>query len=61
MLLGVHREKKSSAGLSCCALCQNVLKDPVSWSCGYQVCRQCSSSHWNQGSSSAASCCRQCC
>ncbi|XP_029943208.1 NACHT, LRR and PYD domains-containing protein 14-like [Salarias fasciatus] len=46
--------------LSCCALCKDVLKDPVWWSCGHQVCRQCSSSHWDQGSSSGASCCPQC-
>ncbi|XP_029940952.1 NLR family CARD domain-containing protein 3-like isoform X2 [Salarias fasciatus] len=45
--------------LSCCALCRDVLKDPVWWSCGHQVCRQCSSSHWDQGSASGASCCPQ--
>ncbi|XP_018552943.1 protein NLRC3-like isoform X10 [Lates calcarifer] len=26
---------------SCCALCQDVLKDPVSTSCGHWFCRQC--------------------
>ncbi|KAF1373467.1 hypothetical protein PFLUV_G00239160 [Perca fluviatilis] len=26
---------------SCCALCQDVLKDPVSTSCGHGFCRQC--------------------
>uniref|UniRef100_A0A3B5QGJ9 RING-type domain-containing protein n=1 Tax=Xiphophorus maculatus TaxID=8083 RepID=A0A3B5QGJ9_XIPMA len=27
--------------LSCCALCQKVLMDPVSTSCGHWFCRQC--------------------
>ncbi|CAG5996481.1 unnamed protein product [Menidia menidia] len=38
--------------LSSCALCQDVLKDPVSTSCGHQFCRQCSTSYWDQSASS---------
>nr|WPK86772.1 NLRC3-like protein isoform_X19 [Sebastes schlegelii] len=38
--------------LSCCALCQDVLKDPVSTSCGHWFCRQCITSYWDQSASS---------
>uniref|UniRef100_A0A665SW37 NACHT domain-containing protein n=1 Tax=Echeneis naucrates TaxID=173247 RepID=A0A665SW37_ECHNA len=43
-----------------CALCQDVLKDPVSTSCGHWVCRQCCTSHWDQSASSGDSSCPQC-
>ncbi|XP_067355601.1 protein NLRC3-like [Channa argus] len=46
--------------LSCCALCQDVLKDPVSTSCGHWFCRQCISSYWDQSGSSGDSSCPQC-
>ncbi|KAL4006320.1 NACHT, LRR and PYD domains-containing protein 12 [Sarotherodon galilaeus] len=46
--------------LSCCALCQHVLKDPVSTSCGHWFCRQCISSYWDQSASSGDSSCPQC-
>ncbi|CAI5670360.1 unnamed protein product [Oreochromis niloticus] len=46
--------------LSCCALCQDVLKDPVSTSCGHWFCRQCICSYWNQSASSGDSSCPQC-
>ncbi|XP_070787150.1 protein NLRC3-like [Enoplosus armatus] len=39
---------------SCCALCQDVLKDPVSTSCGHW------SSYWDQSASSGDSSCPQC-
>ncbi|XP_067355489.1 uncharacterized protein [Channa argus] len=45
--------------LSCCALCQDVLKDPVSTSCGHWFCRQCISSYWDQSGSSGDSSCPQ--
>uniref|UniRef100_A0A3P8RIG3 NACHT domain-containing protein n=1 Tax=Astatotilapia calliptera TaxID=8154 RepID=A0A3P8RIG3_ASTCA len=50
----------SNEQLSCCALCQNVLKDPVSTSCGHWLCRQCISSYWDQSASSGDSSCPQC-
>ncbi|XP_063325256.1 protein NLRC3-like isoform X2 [Pelmatolapia mariae] len=61
----VHRARKRSAvceeeQLSCCALCQDVLKDPVSTSCGHWFCRQCISSYWDQSASSGDSSCPQC-
>uniref|UniRef100_A0AAZ1X5P1 NACHT, LRR and PYD domains-containing protein 12-like n=1 Tax=Oreochromis aureus TaxID=47969 RepID=A0AAZ1X5P1_OREAU len=61
----VHRERKRSGvceeeQLSCCALCQDVLKDPVSTSCGHWFCRQCISSYWDQSASWGDSCCPQC-
>ena len=46
--------------LSCCALCRDVLKDPVSTSCGHWFCRQCITSYWDQSASSGGSSCPQC-
>ncbi|KAL3977021.1 striatin 1/3/4 [Sarotherodon galilaeus] len=42
--------------LSCCALCQDVLKDPVSTSCGHWFCRQCFTSYWEEFATSGDSC-----
>ncbi|XP_051249314.1 NACHT, LRR and PYD domains-containing protein 12-like isoform X46 [Dicentrarchus labrax] len=46
--------------LSCCVLCQDVLKDPVSTSCGHWFCRQCITSYWDQSASSGDSSCPHC-
>ncbi|XP_041823969.1 NLR family CARD domain-containing protein 3-like isoform X3 [Melanotaenia boesemani] len=46
--------------LSCCPLCQDILKDPVSSSCGHWFCRCCISSYWDQSASSGGSSCPQC-
>ncbi|XP_062276426.1 NACHT, LRR and PYD domains-containing protein 12-like, partial [Scomber scombrus] len=46
--------------LSCCSLCQDILKDPVSTSCGHWFCRQCVTSYWDQSASSGDSSCPQC-
>ncbi|XP_071394563.1 NLR family CARD domain-containing protein 3-like isoform X3 [Centroberyx affinis] len=46
--------------LSWCALCQEVLRDPVSTSCGHWFCRQCITSYWDQSDSSEDSICPQC-
>ncbi|XP_078142769.1 uncharacterized protein LOC139917061 isoform X2 [Centroberyx gerrardi] len=59
------KEKKRSLGvvkqqLSCCALCQEVLRDPVSTSCGHWFCTQCITSYWDQSGSSGDSTCPQC-
>ncbi|XP_076738598.1 protein NLRC3-like [Maylandia zebra] len=62
----VRERKRKRSGvceeeqLSCCALCQDVLKDPVSTSCGHWFCRQCISSYWDQSASSGDSSCPQC-
>ncbi|XP_053284041.1 NACHT, LRR and PYD domains-containing protein 12 isoform X2 [Pleuronectes platessa] len=45
---------------SCCASCQDVLKVPVSTSCGHWFCRQCITSYWDQSGSSGDSSCPQC-
>ncbi|XP_030253948.1 NLR family CARD domain-containing protein 3-like [Sparus aurata] len=45
---------------SCCSLCQDILKDPVSTSCGHWFCRQCITSYWDQSASSEHSSCPQC-
>ncbi|XP_026147933.1 protein NLRC3-like isoform X2 [Mastacembelus armatus] len=46
--------------LSSCALCQDVLKDPVSTSCGHWFCRQCITLYWEQSSSPGDCPCPQC-
>ncbi|XP_038565798.1 NACHT, LRR and PYD domains-containing protein 12-like [Micropterus salmoides] len=45
---------------SCCALCQDVLKDPVCTSCGQWFCRQCITSYWDQSASPGDSACPLC-
>ncbi|XP_060924562.1 NLR family CARD domain-containing protein 3-like [Limanda limanda] len=52
----VFEEEQSS----CCASCQDVLKDPVSTSCGHWFYQQCITSHWDQSGSSGDSSCPQC-
>ena len=61
----LHRERKRShvseeEQSSCCALCQDVLKDPVSTSCGHWFCRRCITSYWDQSGSSGDSSCPKC-
>ncbi|XP_056220446.1 NLR family CARD domain-containing protein 3-like [Seriola aureovittata] len=46
--------------LSCCALCEDVLNDPIRSSCGHWFCRQCITSYWNQSGSSGNSSCPRC-
>ncbi|KAM6935626.1 uncharacterized protein PEZ65_005969 [Lycodopsis pacificus] len=43
-----------------CASRRDVLKDPVSTSCGHWFCRQCITSYWDQSASSGDSSCPQC-
>ncbi|XP_065326078.1 NLR family CARD domain-containing protein 3-like [Pelmatolapia mariae] len=62
---GPTRKRKRSGvceeeQLSCCSLCQDVLKDPVSTGCGHWFCRQCISSYWDHSASSGDSSCPQC-
>ncbi|KAM4592116.1 protein NLRC3-like isoform 1-T1 [Odontesthes bonariensis] len=56
---GTKRRKRSGVceeqQPSCCALCQDVLKDPVSASCGHWFCRQCITSYWDQSAPSGGS------
>ncbi|XP_049445209.1 NACHT, LRR and PYD domains-containing protein 12-like isoform X6 [Epinephelus fuscoguttatus] len=60
----LEKKKRTHASVveqsSCCALCQDVLKDPVSNSCGHWFCRQCITSYWDQLSSSGDYSCPQC-
>ncbi|XP_063753323.1 protein NLRC3-like isoform X2 [Eleginops maclovinus] len=46
--------------LSSCALCQDILNDPVSTSCGHWFCRQCITSYWEQRPPSVNPSCPQC-
>ncbi|XP_067428682.1 NACHT, LRR and PYD domains-containing protein 3-like isoform X3 [Thunnus thynnus] len=55
-----RRDVSVEEQLSCCSLCQDVLKDPVSISCGDWFCRQCITSYWDQSALSGASFCPQC-
>uniref|UniRef100_A0AAY5EIY1 RING-type domain-containing protein n=1 Tax=Electrophorus electricus TaxID=8005 RepID=A0AAY5EIY1_ELEEL len=43
-----------------CGVCEQLLTDPVSISCGHRFCRQCISSYWDQSSSSGGFGCPQC-
>ncbi|XP_029917872.1 NLR family CARD domain-containing protein 3-like [Myripristis murdjan] len=59
------KDRKRSGGdvkeqLSCCALCQEVLRDPVSTSCGHWFCRRCITSYWDQSDPSGDPACPQC-
>ncbi|RVE65252.1 hypothetical protein OJAV_G00134320 [Oryzias javanicus] len=45
---------------SCCALCQNILKDPISIICGHWFCRYCITSSWDQSAPSGLFSCPQC-
>ncbi|XP_067437218.1 protein NLRC3-like isoform X2 [Thunnus thynnus] len=45
---------------SCCSLCQDILKDPVSTSCGHWCFRQCITLYWDRSASSGDSSCPQC-
>ncbi|XP_030636217.1 NACHT, LRR and PYD domains-containing protein 12-like [Chanos chanos] len=55
---------KRSAGQiqdqSSCGLCEQVLRDPVSTSCGHSFCRQCISTYWDQSGPSGGYVCPQC-
>uniref|UniRef100_A0A671U3G8 RING-type domain-containing protein n=1 Tax=Sparus aurata TaxID=8175 RepID=A0A671U3G8_SPAAU len=46
--------------LSCCVLCEDLLKGPVSTSCGHSFCRQCITSYLDQSASPGDSSCPQC-
>ncbi|XP_041824007.1 protein NLRC3-like isoform X2 [Melanotaenia boesemani] len=46
--------------LSCCAICQDALKDPVSTTCGHWFCRYCKTPYWEQSGSSGESSCPWC-
>ncbi|XP_056243153.1 NACHT, LRR and PYD domains-containing protein 12-like [Seriola aureovittata] len=54
------QKRKSHVSVSSCALCQDVLKDPVSTSCGHWFCRHYFTSYWDQSGSSGDSSCPQC-
>ncbi|XP_073337154.1 NLR family CARD domain-containing protein 3 isoform X2 [Pagrus major] len=45
---------------TCCVWCQDVLKDPVSTSCGHWFCRRCITSDWDQSASPGDFFCPQC-
>ncbi|XP_045575511.1 NLR family CARD domain-containing protein 3 [Salmo salar] len=43
-----------------CAVCQQVLRDPVSITCGHRFCRQCITRYWEKPASSGDYDCPQC-
>ncbi|XP_029601875.1 NLR family CARD domain-containing protein 3 [Salmo trutta] len=43
-----------------CAVCQQVLRDPVSITCGHRFCRQCITSYWEKPAPSGDYDCPQC-
>uniref|UniRef100_A0AAY5EUV0 RING-type domain-containing protein n=1 Tax=Electrophorus electricus TaxID=8005 RepID=A0AAY5EUV0_ELEEL len=64
--VGVSREGYSDSYvsvvciLSGCGVCEQVLTDPVSITCGHRFCRQCISSYWDQSAPSRDFSCPQC-
>ncbi|XP_035382066.1 NACHT, LRR and PYD domains-containing protein 12-like isoform X2 [Electrophorus electricus] len=46
--------------VSSCGVCEQVLTDPVSITCGHRFCRQCISSYWDQSAPSRDFSCPQC-
>ncbi|XP_039663117.1 protein NLRC3-like isoform X4 [Perca fluviatilis] len=58
------KEKKSHVSMeeqpSCCALCHDIMKNPVSTSCGHWFCRECITSYSEQSASSGDSSCPKC-
>ncbi|XP_049437947.1 NACHT, LRR and PYD domains-containing protein 12-like isoform X1 [Epinephelus fuscoguttatus] len=46
--------------LPCCALCQDVLRNPRSTPCGHCFCRDCTDSYWEQCESAGDPPCPQC-
>ncbi|XP_074549443.1 uncharacterized protein LOC141807377 [Halichoeres trimaculatus] len=46
--------------LSCCAMCLDILKDPIPLDCGHSFCRQCSFLIWDQSGSSEVFSCPRC-
>ncbi|XP_030643597.1 NACHT, LRR and PYD domains-containing protein 12-like [Chanos chanos] len=60
----VSSDPRWSGGLtqdqSRCGLCEQVLTDPVSTSCGHSFCRQCISTYWDQSGPSGDYVCPQC-
>uniref|UniRef100_A0A673VTV9 RING-type domain-containing protein n=1 Tax=Salmo trutta TaxID=8032 RepID=A0A673VTV9_SALTR len=43
-----------------CAVCQQVLRDPVSITCGHRFCRQCITRYWEKPAPSGDYDCPQC-
>uniref|UniRef100_A0A3P9LIG5 RING-type domain-containing protein n=1 Tax=Oryzias latipes TaxID=8090 RepID=A0A3P9LIG5_ORYLA len=47
---------KETPETSCCPLCQNILRDPISSRCGHWFCRCCITSSWDSGLCSCPQC-----
>ncbi|XP_073320418.1 protein NLRC3-like [Pagrus major] len=61
---GTKERKRSHVSVeeqtSCCVLCEDVLKDPISASCGLRFFRRCINSYLDQSASPGDSSCPQC-
>ncbi|XP_020563643.1 NLR family CARD domain-containing protein 3-like isoform X2 [Oryzias latipes] len=48
--------EKETPETSCCPLCRNLLRDPISTRCGHWFCRYCITSSWDSGLCSCPQC-----
>nr|XP_055055590.1 NACHT, LRR and PYD domains-containing protein 12-like [Misgurnus anguillicaudatus] len=58
--LSIEKEDKLQVQSSCCGLCKEVMRNPVTITCGDSFCRHCISSYWDKCGQSEDICCPQC-
>uniref|UniRef100_A0A4W5KE60 RING-type domain-containing protein n=1 Tax=Hucho hucho TaxID=62062 RepID=A0A4W5KE60_9TELE len=60
MQLQTEVDKQEHKDQSRCTVCQQVLRDPVSITCGHRFCRQCITRYWEKPAPSGDYDCPQC-
>ncbi|XP_041841886.1 tripartite motif-containing protein 16-like [Melanotaenia boesemani] len=57
---GSQRRKKMDSERISCSICLDLLKDPVTTSCGHSYCMNCIETHWNEEDQKGIHSCPQC-